>query len=977
MSIVCCSRRLSPLVAVIGLLAWSGAARADDAYFEVPLRELKITQGTLPKLGVDDTNGYWRWDTAVRDYLGAYAVLDGPGEIFVTGMQPTYGGFRLDGSDAAAPTVCLRTTAASDVAGTLYVPDARRTQLVKVRFVVAKSAADPKKRTAFYQAKKHHNQWLADRRVPGAAWFRFQALQAEAALTGNSVSNAPAANPPANDEFQHQTEFEETLDVFAGGRALSESLQLNRLMPSTQAGEATVELASLPGITVAEFDWRPLVAKIHPEIDPLANSIPSDQHAIFFPSFESMLRTIDEADRDGTPIQQLIAGNSDDLRTRARYERQLCLPLNSLVRLFGDQMIASVAFTGSDPYLPSGSDVAILFEPKPGQAAPLRSQIERQQAAARASDSHCEKVEGSVGDVKYAGAVSPHRQICSYVASFRDREGHETIVVTNSLFQLKRVVETAAGRSESLVALPEYRFFRDRYRRGSEESGFLIVSDKTIRRWCGPKWRIASSRRMRAAAILSEYQAEFMDDLVHKTVEPHNIHSLWPLADLGTLRATPEGIASSTYGTLGFQTPIAELEFTKVTQAEADAYKRWRDGYQRNWSQFFDPIAVQLSIRKDRLTADVTVMPLIVASDYSAFMDIVSGVELKPAAGDPHAGAIASLALAINTKSKWFQWANNWVEGPAKVSMMSWMGHAVSIYADDDPFWAELSAAAKKKAAPAPASGSDQPPEDPVEKFFEANVQRLPVAIAAEVKDSLKLTLFLSGLRAFIEQTAPGLVTWTSQEYHGQHYVKIAPTPNGRKSLPVPETFAIYYAATPRLLTFTLNEDLLKRALDREPPAETKAGQPAHAQPSPAGKTRPPEPRPWLGKSVALQINRRAIELLEQAFGPREYQSLMQARAWSNLPILNEWRRRYPDRDPVAVEEQVWHTALLCPGGGKYVWNADYQTMESTVYGHPGQPKLGPDVPAPLENVQWIDFGLTFENRGLRAKAQVNRGVHK
>lgn len=51
--------------------------------------------------------------------------------------------------------------------------------------------------------------------------------------------------------------------------------------------------------------------------------------------------------------------------------------------------------------------------------------------------------------------------------------------------------------------------------------------------------------------------------------------------------------------------------------------------------------------------------------------------------------------------------------------------------------------------------------------------------------------------------------------------------------------------------------------------------------------------------------------------------------------------------------------------------------MESSVYGHPSQPKFGPDVPAPLENVRWIDFGLTFEKRGLRAKAEVNRSNGK
>ena len=68
----------------------------------------------------------------------------------------------------------------------------------------------------------------------------------------------------------------------------------------------------------------------------------------------------------------------------------------------------------------------------------------------------------------------------------------------------------------------------------------------------------------------------------------------------------------------------------------------------------------------------------------------------------------------------------------------------------------------------------------------------------------------------------------------------------------------------------------------------------------------------------------------------------MQMRAWSNLPILNEWKRLYPDRDPVELHERVWKIRLICPGGGQYVWNDKYQTMESTVYGHPGEPKTGP-----------------------------------
>ena len=61
----------------------------------------------------------------------------------------------------------------------------------------------------------------------------------------------------------------------------------------------------------------------------------------------------------------------------------------------------------------------------------------------------------------------------------------------------------------------------------------------------------------------------------------------------------------------------------------------------------------------------------------------------------------------------------------------------------------------------------------------------------------------------------------------------------------------------------------------------------------------------------------------------------LQQLAWANLPALNEWKRRYPDQDPVKVHERLWQTRLLDPAGGAYVWNERFQTMESTTYGHP------------------------------------------
>jgi hypothetical protein len=138
----------------------------------------------------------------------------------------------------------------------------------------------------------------------------------------------------------------------------------------------------------------------------------------------------------------------------------------------------------------------------------------------------------------------------------------------------------------------------------------------------------------------------------------------------------------------------------------------------------------------------------------------------------------------------------------------------------------------------------------------------------------------------------------------------------------------------------------------------------------------PAKSRPWLGSNVGLQIDQQTIEYLMK-LSAREIQDGMQLRAWGNLPILNEWKRRYPKEDPVAVHRRLWHTELVCPGGGRYEWNEQFQTMESTVYGHPGQPKDGPAVSPVLGGFRFADFGLTFEDQGLRAAVSLERCPEK
>jgi hypothetical protein len=186
--------------------------------------------------------------------------------------------------------------------------------------------------------------------------------------------------------------------------------------------------------------------------------------------------------------------------------------------------------------------------------------------------------------------------------------------------------------------------------------------------------------------------------------------------------------------------------------------------------------------------------------------------------------------------------------------------------------------------------------------------------------------------------------------------VRNTPTEQAASDMRELTRLAVYYAVSGDALVVSVNEDVVKRSVDRRIAASQPATQPATTT------------RPWLGESLAAQVDRRYLDVLSLSLR-ENYGQEMQRRSWDNLPILNEWKRRFPDQDPVAFHQQHWYTKLACPGGGEYVWNDQWQTMESTVYGSPANPKAGPKAPPLVDLFDFLNMGVSFEEQGLRARA--------
>jgi len=220
----------------------------------------------------------------------------------------------------------------------------------------------------------------------------------------------------------------------------------------------------------------------------------------------------------------------------------------------------------------------------------------------------------------------------------------------------------------------------------------------------------------------------------------------------------------------------------------------------------------------------------------------------------------------------------------------------------------------------------------------------------------LRAAAFLTSIRALSDQAAPGLVRWQTMHHGEVAYVKVS-GPEGKLESNG-EPIALYYTITSRRLVVSPSRALIERAIDRSEMAEAADTDQAR-----------------LGKNIAITIERIAIDLLKRCVGG-EVERSRQSVAWENIPILNEWKRRFPDQDPVEVHQRFWHETIACPGGGEYIWNAAWQTMESTAFGHAGDPRVAPFTPSPIDAISSARFGLTFddvEGGGLRGRVSLMR----
>ena len=250
---------------------------------------------------------------------------------------------------------------------------------------------EEKSEEAFLRYRAIRYKWLQELGVPGTAWFRHQVTKDNIRLAQIRKEPKPSThthNSRAIIRPTRNTELENSMDLFSGGRAISENLQLNReLRLSSDEQNRTIPVSSVAGITIDEIPWKEWMKGEKPLLDPISSILPHDQHALIFPSYSSMLEVMDQANERGTPFLRVSEDRAESARSKEKYSEQLCLPSDELSRILGPKLISSVAITGSDPFIRTGTCFTVIFEAKQKQSLLSALALRRMEAHKKNDDS--------------------------------------------------------------------------------------------------------------------------------------------------------------------------------------------------------------------------------------------------------------------------------------------------------------------------------------------------------------------------------------------------------------------------------------------------------------------------------------------------------------------------------------------------------------------------------------------------------------
>ena len=649
-----------------------------------------------------------------------------------------------------------------------------------LRFVIDSVAArapapDPKVTAEFTAAFAQHMedpQWGGWHRGP---WNAFAASRLRAlapapkkpAVAAPASSGPPAFAPYSPPQHQNAGDLAELMATTTGVTAIQEALQHDRtLILANARAKRTSAVNALKGPALSPHPWKVMIARLKtaPPPEPLAMAAPAEFYFARANDFGALLRVVDHVATWGTPLANVMGSTSEDRDVLARYEAQLGIKRGPLTERLGPTAITDMAIVGSDPYLVEGSDVTLVFRP--------RSRDLLNAALAGALATH-EKDHGAISlekrthdGVDIAIARSADGVVRQQRATVADFE-----IVSNSANAIDRVITTARGKHPRLSDELDFQYMlaRDASTRADV---LAFMSDRFVSEVIGPKQKILEARRQIALAELATpgFAALLYGRMYGKSpaaVADLTRTKLLDAAELahgsgGAISWKPGTAARSAWGTVASLTPLIDLPTVdKITDNEKASYLRFVGTYQSAWKHYVDPVAIRIASDAAHLTVDVRELPLIDNSDYKEIAGFVGDTRIDP--GKPESGMRAVFAIGQdsplrqeldqNTRSFLrkrdlsFDWIADW----AAIGVLDRASLAASTMTMIDD---ELPQVPKKE-------GTGGRRRDEM-----LGLSKMPIYAAVGVRNPVAAALAITAVRAFAEETLPGMLDWSDAGRH-------------------------------------------------------------------------------------------------------------------------------------------------------------------------------------------------------------------
>jgi hypothetical protein len=235
---------------VICWLTACSTASAEEVYLRIRLNDLKFNEGELPNYRPVAL----AWKQVLR--IPPEVQIDGSGEAYLQ-HGSSWGIVHWAHSNVLDSVwVAMRAEARRVVSGRLVLPKPDGSGWIVLKFRVPAESASKEAAREFQFAKIEHYERILQLGGPGAAWFRAQSETARKALDQLSTEDQVNLERIARGRWLGQRrgdELDRTYELFSGGRAIIENLQLDRelLLARSNSDDAKpVALESIKGITV-------------------------------------------------------------------------------------------------------------------------------------------------------------------------------------------------------------------------------------------------------------------------------------------------------------------------------------------------------------------------------------------------------------------------------------------------------------------------------------------------------------------------------------------------------------------------------------------------------------------------------------------------------------------------------------------------------------------------------------------------------